>query len=67
MDNMDVEVVVRGLVVHVQLQLVLLDGRVHLGGCFEELGLHVSEPGDVLFAEISQAPDVSSFDQPEEV
>lgn len=63
--DMDVEVVKCGLIMQVQFYLVFFDLWVFGDGCFEDLVSHVFQPCDVAFLEISQAPDVSSFDDGE--
>ncbi|KAL2136738.1 hypothetical protein VTI74DRAFT_1779 [Chaetomium olivicolor] len=67
MDNMDMEVVVCGLVVHIQLELVRLDARIHLRRRIHKLDLHVSQPGNMLLAQVTQAPDIAPLDQPQQV
>lgn len=53
MDNVDVKVVIRGLVVHIELELVALNLGIDLFRGLDKLGLHVLEPGDVLDLEVS--------------
>lgn len=66
-DNVDMEMIIGGLVVHIQLELVALNFRIHLFRGLDKLGLHVLEPGDVLHLEVSQAPDVPALHKTQEV
>ncbi len=66
-DNVDVEMIVCWLVVHIQLQLVGVDGRVDGPAALEELGPHVPQPRDVFSPQVSQAPDVAPLDDAEQV
>lgn len=67
MDDVDVEVVIRRLVMHVELELVAFDVRVHFCRRFDEFGLHMLQPRDVFDFEVPQAPDVSSFHDSQEM
>lgn len=66
-DDVDVKMIVRGLVVDIELQLVALNIVIYLCRGLDELGLHVLEPGDVLDFEIAQAPDVAALHEAQQV
>ncbi|GKT93329.1 gamma interferon inducible lysosomal thiol reductase [Colletotrichum tofieldiae] len=65
--NVNVEVVVGWLVVHVELELVEVNVRVLLDRRSQELGLHVLQPRDVLLAQVAQGPQIAALDQPKKV
>lgn len=67
MDDVDVKMIISRLVVHIKLELVAFNLRVHLFCRLDEFALHVLQPGDVLDLEIPQAPDVSALYDPQEM
>ena len=66
MHDVDMEMVVSRLVMHVELQLVFLQPvALSCGG--EEVVPHVSKPGDVFLAQVADGPEVAALDEAEQV
>lgn len=68
MHDVDVEVIVRGLVVDVAFHLVGVDltGE-DPGRGVDDMVAHRLEPGDVLLLEVADGPDVAPLDQCQEM
>lgn len=66
-DDVDVEMVVRGLIMHVQLELIGLDIGVYLLSGLDKLRPHVFEPRDMLDLEVPQTPDVPALHDAQQV
>ena len=67
MHDVDMKVVVGGLIVHIELQLILLKLRVRLHSSSQELRSHVIEPANMLLLQISQTPNVVPFYQSQQM
>ena len=61
MHDVDMKTVVNGLIVHRELQMILLQLRKCLHSSLQELRTHFIGPANMLLLHISQAPDIVPF------
>lgn len=67
MNNMDMEMVVRRLVMHIQLELVRINAGVRRNRRIHQLGAHVLQPGNMSALQVPQRPDIPPLHQRKQV